>query len=218
MILKKLFPFLYKTDWHTKPDQEIRLAFTGSDGTEYYEFVNGYSCYYERYAAILDRLNEIECKVDKAFMDSFQTAMTEYLNKGDLVNASVCLQNLKDRRQYVFNQELLYDLATVWYFDKSENCYSYNPEYAEIKKKRWKNEEGRLSFFLQSHIGKYMPLPKDWEMSLVNLEAAVNQSTLTALKFHLSNIFENPKDKEKVSKLKLQVEELEGLILKKSVN
>src|SRR5690554_2222028 len=200
-LTKKLFPFLYKTDWTTKPDHEIKLAFVGSDGTEYFEFVSGYSCYYERYNAILDRLAEIDCKVDKAYLDDFQVIMKEYLTKGDLYNASILLKNLEDRRNYIFNQELLYDLATVWYFDKSENCYAYNPEYAEIKKKRWKAEKGRLSFFLQSPIGKYMPLQADWKMSLETLEKAVNLETLTALKYHLSNISEKSSDKGEIYKL-----------------
>lgn len=162
-LTKKLFPFLYKTDWTTKPDHEIKLAFVGSDGTEYFEFISGYSCYYERYNAILDRLAEIDCKVDKAYLDDFQAIMKEYLTKGDLYNASILLKNLEDRRNYIFNQELLYDLATVWYFDKSENCYAYNTEYAEIKKKRWKEEKGRLSFFFAESYRKIHALTSGLE-------------------------------------------------------
>lgn len=217
MRLVRFFKRIFnRTSWHTKPGHEIRLAFVGNDGTEYYEFVDGFSCYYERYMAIMDRLTEIECRVDKAFLDSFTMIMEEYLKKGDLYNASILLKNLNDRRDYVFNQELIYDLAAVWYFDKSENCYAYSAEYAEIKKNKWKKEKGRLSFFLQSDMKKYMPYLADYRMSLDDLEAAVNLETLTALRYHMSNMSVKDSEKEKNSKLLSQINQLEDLILSRS--
>lgn len=203
-----------KQDWLIKPNHEVKLAFIGSDGTEYFEFVNGFDMYYERYMAIMDRLSEIEKRVDKVYLDTFIKTQREYINKGDLGNAAVTLNFLEQRQNYIFNQELLYNLASCWYFDKSENPYSYNPEYADIKIKKWKNEKGRLSFFLQHPIGKYMPSIKRWESSLENLEKAVNIETITQLKFHLQNISETPKGKELKQTLGLQLQQLEELVKK----
>jgi hypothetical protein len=171
--------------------------------------VNGPDAYYERYMAALDRLSEIEQRVDYRYMDSFQSLLDEYLRKGDLVNASILNQNLRERRKYVFNVELLYNLASVWYFDKNENCYAYNYEYADQKISFWKKHKEALVFFCQSPMREYFPQLDILKDNILTYLKGFAKSDLSILKYHLSELSKTSKNVELISTLNLQIQELE---------
>lgn len=202
-----------KIEWHLKPEHQVSLAFTTADGTEYFHFTTGYNTYVDRYMAGMDRINEIEQRVDKQYLDTFQKLLREYINKGDIRMISILEQNLTDRRTYVFNQELLYNLASVWFFDKNENCYTYDYEYADQKISKWKKEKDLLAFFLQTELVNYMP-PLNISMEqLPNYIAGYSIKNLQILKYHLSQLSKKSSDSELISTLQSQIEELEELIM-----
>lgn len=211
-IIKKLFSFLYKTEWIVKPSHEIKEVFR-IDGEPYYAFVNGPDAYYERYMAGLDRISEIEQRIDRKYLDDFMKLMKEYISKGDLYNASIVIRNLEDRRNYVFNQELLYNLASVWYFSKDENCYTYNYEFADQKIQKWKKHPEALAFFLQSPMKEYFPLSDTLKENILNYLKGANLNDLSILKYHLSELSKTSKNEELISTLKLQIQELEELLI-----
>jgi len=160
----------------------------------------------------MDRINEIEQRVDAKYMDTFQKLLDQYLNKGELSNIAILNNNLRERRQYVFNVELLYNLASVWFFDKSENCYTYDYEYAEKKIARWKKDKDLLAFFLQTELKNYMPLPDIVSKNIMTYLKGQGIKDLQTLKYHLSNLSDNPKNKELISSIQSQVTELEGYL------
>jgi len=207
-FIKKIFPFLYQTRWAVQPEHQVVKAFT-SDGVDYYKFETGYNAYYERYMACMDRINEIEQRVDAKYLDSYQKMLDEYLRKGDLVNASILNNNLRERRQYIFNVKLLYNLASVWFFDKTENCYTYDYEYADKKIARWMKDKELLAFFLQTELAKFMPLPDTVKENLEIYLKGQGLKDLSSLKYHLSQLSDNPKNKELILSIQLQVSELE---------
>ncbi len=210
-FFKKIFPFLWQTRWAVQPGHQVVLAFT-SDGVDYYKFETGYNSYYERYMAGMDRINEIEQRVDAKYLDTFQKLLDEYLKKGDLVNCVIANNNLRERRQYIFNVRLLYNLASVWFFDKSENCYTYDYEYAEKKIARWMKDKDLLAFFLQTELMKFMPLPDTVKENLEIYLKGQNLKDLSILRYHLSQLSDNPKNKELISSIQSQVLELEGYL------
>lgn len=210
-FFKKIFPFLFKTTWSVQPEHQVVKAFT-SNGVDYYKFSTGYNAYYERYMAGMDRINEIEQRVDTKYMDTFQKLLDQYLNKGELSNIAILNNNLRERRQYVFNVELLYNLASVWFFDKSENCYTYDYEYAEKKIARWKKDKDLLAFFLQTELKNYIPLPDIVSKNMLTYLKGQGIKDLQTLKYHLSNLSDNPKNKELILSIQSQVTELEGYL------
>lgn len=197
-----------ETRWTIQPEHQVTLAFT-SDGVDYYKFETGYNSYYERYMAAMDRINEIEQRVDAKYLDLYQKTLDEYLRKGDLVNASILNNNLRERRQYIFNVKLLYNLASVWFFDKSENCYTYDYEYAEKKIAKWMKNKELIAFFLQTELAKFMPLPDTVKENMLTYLKGQGLNDLSKLKYHLSNLSDNPKNKELILSIQLQVSELE---------
>lgn len=199
-----------RSPWNTKAGVVIDLAFI-HEGVEYYQFVNGASMYTGRYAAAMDRINEIDCRVDKAYMDLFQKTLKEYLNKGNLQDAFILLHNLETRREWVTDQEFIYNLASVWFFDKNEDPASYDYEYAYQKIGRWKKDPAMLGFFLQTPIRNYLePLPISNESILAYFKGQ-NVRKLQMLRYHLSKLSKEDKGSEICLTYESQIKELEEL-------
>jgi len=218
MIEKGLFDFLKskpkekQPDWLVSPDVQTRYVFT-SNGVDYYELTNGYNMYYERYMAAQDRLNEIEQRCDKKYLDLYQDLLDDYLKKGDLVNIAILNKNLRDLRGYVFNVNLLYNLAAVWYFDKNENPFTFDHEYCDNKISDWKKDKEALSFFLQAPIREYLPQLNISKEDLRVYIMGLSLKELSTLKYHLSNQLKNEKDKDLTLMLQSQIEDMEALHL-----
>lgn len=201
-----------KPEWLVSPDVQTRYVFT-SNGVDYYELTSGYNMYYERYMAAQDRLNEIEQRCDGKYLDFFQTQLDAYLNKGDLVGAANLNRNLRELRSYVFNVNLLYNLASVWFFDKNENPFTYDHEYCEKKISDWKKDKEVLSFFLQAPIREYLPQLNISKEDLRTYIMGLSLKELSTLRYHLSNQPKDAKSNDLISMLQSQIEDLEALHL-----
>lgn len=211
-IFKKVAATDPVKDWTIKPEHQVEFAFKGIDGTEYYQFTTGYNSYYERYMAFMDRLSEIEQRVDKNYLDRFQKTLDEYLNKGSLKDIAVLNKHLADRRAYIGNVELIYNLASVWFFDKSENPYTYDYGYADEKIRKWRNDKDSICFFLTTPLRHYLPLPDTLVQNIKTYEKGQYVSELQTLKHHLQALSSLTKNTELISTYQLRVTELEQLV------
>ncbi|MES2731711.1 MAG: hypothetical protein V4714_08180 [Bacteroidota bacterium] len=210
-LLKKLFPFLYKTSWKLKPEHEVELAFV-SDGVEYFCFTNGFDVYSERYAAAADAINMLEMRVNREYLKTMIGLHKEYTRKGQNDNCAILIHHLEERMNHISNEELFLQLAAVWYFDKQENCYVYNPEYGEKKIARWRKDKELLSFFLQGQLSQFMPLLPSSIPHIQNYTKETNLELLRMLRFHLSSQSESSSNKDLISSIKLQILKLEELL------
>ncbi len=209
-LLNKIFP--RKLDWHVKPEHQVEFAFKGIDGTEYYHFTTGYNGYYERYMAFTDRLAEIEQRVDNKYLKLYLKTLKEYGKKGEIGEIFILSQHLEDRMDYICNVEFIYNLASVWFFDKSENPYTYDYGYADKKIRKWKADKDLLSFFLKTPLRAYIPLPDTLIESIKTFEKGQYISELSTSKYHLRNLSKGIKNLEAISMLQSRVTELEGLV------
>lgn len=197
--------------WRIPPEAEVVEAFE-HDGVKYYQFATGFTMYVERYHAGIDRMNEIEMRCDKNYLDNFQKMLSEYLKRGDLEAIAILNHNLRDLRSYVCNVELMWNLASVWYFTADENPMGYDYEVADKKIKAWKKSKDLEAFFLRSPIMDFLPpMPTSLESTPDYIHGQRLKELLT-LEFHLSRLSKESKDSELISKLKLQTEELRALI------
>ena len=210
--LKRFFPFLYRTQWVTQPGHETEFAFE-SGGVEYFCFSDNFNAYYERYMAAMDAINALEQRVTREYLERHTALVDEYVNAGKLSLIAVVNHNLKERMSHISNVELLYQLASVWYFSKEENCYTWNPEIAERKIAQWKKDKEVLSFFLKSPLKRYMPLPDSFsETLLTQYTKGQNLQELSTIKYHLLQITETPKNKDLRSILLSRIAQLKSLL------
>lgn len=211
LLLKLLSRFKGSVSWHIKPEHEVKLAFI-DQGIEYYHFTSGFNTYFERYFAAMDYLSMMEVGIHPEFMDFYKKTMREYLNKGDLVNAARLLTDLDDRGKWAMNTEMLYHLAAVFYFDKFENCYTFNADYAAEKIKKWKKNKDILAFFLKSPMNQYLPPLGISDPDIQTYTTAQKLQDLSIIKRHLNNLSTGSNNSDLISTLKSQVQELEELV------
>lgn len=148
--IKEIFP---------NATERIVEAFKLKDGTQYYKFddFNNIPC--DRGFHALSFYNEMDMRCDKAFLLAALTGITNELNKDaklDKVKIGNIISVLKERVEFIIEPECLYNLASVVYFDATENPYRYDYKYGREKVQKFKSEEME-SFFLRQPIAALIP-------------------------------------------------------------
>lgn len=211
-LLRFLFPFLFKTKWHTKPDHEIELVFT-SGGVEYFKFVNEFKIPYERAMAAMDIYTEYDERMEAKHHKDAYKSIIEFCKKGDLVAAAQEATFCIERMENITNVDLMYKLLSVLVFDKDENCYNYDYEYAEKKIKRWKQDKDIEGFFLKTPLADYLPSFSGSNLNIQSYTLEQRKQMLNHIKNRLSMLSEGSKNKDLISTLQLRIEELEELVM-----
>ena len=154
---KKLFS--KKTEFYIRPEHPYEIAFV-HQGTEYYRFKDPFNIPATRALCALDFYKELEMGCDRDFLLKHTEAAEKLINDpkqirlGDL---ALLIKQLRERIEFVKDKQLYLKLASVLYFDKSENPYIYDYAYGREKMKRWENDEEMLDFFLQHHLAILIP-------------------------------------------------------------
>lgn len=159
MPAKKKDKILTIKDIFPNATERIVEAFTLNDGTVYYKFddFNNIPC--DRGFHALSFYNEMDMRCDKAFLLAALTGITNELNKDgklDKVKVGNIVTSLKERVEYILEPECLYNLASVVYFDATENPYRFDYKYGKEKVKKFKAEE-MDAFFLRQPIASLIP-------------------------------------------------------------
>lgn len=136
----------------------IEYAFT-SGGTKYYQFADITNLPFERGITAMCVYNEVEMRCSREFLLKYTAKMDEVLNanKIDIFKINELNGILKDRLTLTADLDLAYKLASVVYFDKSENPYKYEPEYAAKKIEKWRKDKSVSDFFTLQPLRELMP-------------------------------------------------------------
>lgn len=153
-----------------KSEYVIEPAFI-HNGVQYYSYKDIFTvpCYRAMFA--IQAFEEVSLRMTREFMIEDLKAnkavferMKEYMSKGNLIAAyeqlkiaDQLLEQKKERLEWIFEPEVLYNLASIVYFDKSENPEKYDQKYSKVKIERWKKDGDSLGFFLHQPIRKYIP-------------------------------------------------------------
>jgi hypothetical protein len=196
-----------KTDWFIKPEHEVQLSFT-HNGIEYYSFVNQLNLYAKRYFAALDAIAVMDAGIDKKFINIFFKTAQEYINKQQWAQLMGLINNLYQRSTYVTNDELFLTICAVIFFDKSENPYDFNTEYAEIKKARWRKDSEVLGKLWERVPPSFLPSLDTSKMSIQNYLTAQGIEEASMLEKHLENLSLIGGNKELMNIIKSRLQEL----------
>jgi hypothetical protein len=169
-------------------DYQVKYAFTVG-GVDYYEMDDLMNQPFERAVTCLTFYGEFNQRVDRDYLAKFIEGMKKALEMvpgqpvkiPDAVNL---VRNLEDRLSFIIDADLAYKLASVVYFDKSENSAVYDFKYNQRKIDFWKKEATAKEFFFMQPLQKLIPFLKDFEANfdtyLMVTEAVKGQ--------HLKNI------------------------------
>ena len=162
MGLIKELAELWQQQWDKRREQKekyrIEYAFT-SGGTKYYRFADISNLPYERGLMAYEVYNEVGMRCSRDFLVKYAEAIDNILHeqKIDIFRIEKLNSLLKQRLAMTTDTELLYKLASVVFFDKSENPAVYEPEYAAKKIAKWRKDKGVHDFFMQKPLLELMP-------------------------------------------------------------
>ena len=150
-----------------KEKYRIEYAFT-SGGTKYYRFADISNLPYERGLMALHVYNEVEMRCSRQFLLHYADTIDKLLHEQqiDIFKINQLNEVLKQRLMMATDTELLYKLASVCFFDKTENPAVYEPEYAEKKIAKWRKDKGVRDFFTQKPLLELMPFLRSVDTDL----------------------------------------------------
>ncbi len=141
-----------------KEKYRIEYAFT-CGGTKYYRFADITNLPYERGLQAMYIYNQVEMRCSRAFLLRVTEAIEKTLSGTEINITKIYEINkmLQQRLQMPCDVELLYKLASVAFFDKTENPAVYEEAYAEKKIAKWRKDKGVADFFSQKPLTELMP-------------------------------------------------------------
>ncbi|MCW3466509.1 hypothetical protein [Chitinophaga nivalis] len=148
----------------------VKEAFT-IKGRVFFEMDDQFNLPYERGVICLRYYNEFNQRVTREYLHEHVKAVDEILTfhpgkSIDLLKLALLNRNLKDRMQWIVDEDLAYKLASVVFFDKNENPATYDTKYNQEKISFWKKEASAKEFFFSEPLRRLIPFLKDLEPNL----------------------------------------------------
>lgn len=170
---------------------QVELAFIVG-GIEYFHFPDMLTMGFERALSALTFYEELRMRTTREYLLAHCEAIENILSNPKTINIPqlvILNKNLQDRLQMIIEPEIAYKLASVMYFDKTENPYRYDFAYGQQKIDRWKRETNLVDFFLSTPIKDLIPGLDSFEENLQSYSEVVrtlNDKTFTTILSHLS--------------------------------
>lgn len=162
MGLIKRLAETWRIEWDKRREQKEKYrteyAFT-CGGTKYYRFADITNLPYERGLQALYIYNQVEMRCSRSFLLKVTETAEKLLHSQtiDIYSLNQLNEMLKQRLQMPVDVDLMYQLASVAFFDKSENPAVYEEAYAQKKIAKWRKDKEVTAFFSQSPLRDLMP-------------------------------------------------------------
>lgn len=155
---------LFKAKKDTKPRfavetlHPIIFAFE-SGGIKYYQFQDIFQLCHSRAFRAMEVYEEAQMRTTKEMLQIHIDAVDKILTgeKIDIYALKKLNDQLKERVEMVIASDTVWKLASVVFFDETENPYDYDYRYGIEKIKLWKKEKDVANFFLNTPINKLLP-------------------------------------------------------------
>ena len=168
-------------------------------GVQYYEFDTIANLPWKRGLKFLSVYNELDMKCDRFYLTKHTEAVENLLTGGkkvgfdELVKINQLNKQLKERLQLIYQEDLVYKVASVVFFDAKENPDDWEWKYALEKIEHWKKHEGVQDFFLHEPIQRLIPFLNVSEMSLEGYSQIASELDRVALENIYTNLSESQK-------------------------
>jgi len=177
--MKLLTRLFHPTRLPFTTESRIIEAFT-CGGTNYYQFDDAFNMPNERALTALTYYEELRMRCTREFLQEHCEAIEGILSDPKRINIpklAILNRQLKERLDWIFEPDIAYKLASVVYFDKTENPYRYDMKYGQKKIEHWKKTKGVDDFFLQKPLLDLIPFLKDSELNLEIYSQVLEKAT-----------------------------------------
>lgn len=186
--IKAAMPGLFKTKprFLVDPKMVIEEAFTDNAGIKYFQFSDPYLTPCVRGLHALTIYEELRMRTRKEHLDAetdhlvewSEKALNSLSGKNGKINLVATIEAIneikkvvvfrKERMNLLFPPDIAYKLASVVFFDETENPYRYDQAYGQKKIERWKQSEDMNTFFLREPLLRLMPYLQEFDQNLEN--------------------------------------------------
>lgn len=175
-----------KPVFHTQIKHPISLSFS-CGGINYYSFDDPFNTPYKRAFSALSAYEKVSMRMTPEFIKKRIEAETAIINrmkecftvKDSALNLNSLFKGLqqlernnyitKERMDFIIEEDTVLDLASVVYFDETENPALYDHDYAQKKIANWKKHyEPIHDFFLSQPILRLIPFLQDYKQDIQN--------------------------------------------------
>lgn len=174
--IKSIFSKKHKNWTAGESDLQVVPAFI-SGGVQYYCMSQIANTYCERGLQTLSVWEEWEMRCSKEYLKVWIHKMDKILDNKETIklNEIFDLKNdIKQRIEFIVpTSDIIWKLASVMFFDATENPYRCDEEYSKKKIAKWKQDNKVDAFFFDS-LRNWMPLPSMSITDLAQCLAVVN--------------------------------------------
>lgn len=164
--------------YHPDLQDKIEFAFECA-GVKYYRAIKEFTLPVGRYKWIDAYLYEVEIRMNltvlKAYIEEIRKNLNVRNNQINLDRAFQILYAMETRCNLAFEPETVKRLASVVYFDETEDLSDFDQDYAQQKIKRWTRNEN-YDFFLTRPISELLNLSN---ISVESLKKFIADSEIT---------------------------------------
>lgn len=173
----QLFKKLFQREPKFLTDSKFRIVEAFEiDGVKYYQFDDPFNTPCTRALAAIKYYEEMRMKCTLEYLTAWTDAQANILAKAkedmtvpkhNRLNLTGMFEKikelesmnarLKERMNLAMDLDLVYKLASVVFFDGTENPNVYEQRHGFEKIERWKKAEGAADFFLRQPIKKLVP-------------------------------------------------------------
>lgn len=149
------------------------------DGRTFYRFKDYFNIPYERGLKTITFYEEVRMKITYEYMQQHVEAVDKVLKsqKIDVYKLKNLNDILKERLTWYVDTDILYKLASIVFFEKSEDPRTYDFKYNAEKIEFWKKHSSVTDFFLQTPLLELMPFMAELEKNLESYSAITKELT-----------------------------------------
>lgn len=174
--------------WVLEEGHVVEPAFV-SGGVQYFMMKDSFNTFCMRALDGIAVYEKWEMRCDRNYLIQFAKALEAALNSNPLKieNIFKLKMQLDDRLNFALpSEEIIYEFASVVFFDENESPYKYDEQYNKKKIERWKADMDINAFFLTVPIKTLIPLPSLSDSDLKTYLEVIN----LASEKHLSDLQE----------------------------
>ena len=126
----------------------------------------------------MDYYDEFNMRCTKEYLTYWTDAAEKILTdnkKIKLVDLGILVKHLQERLKMIPVSDHIYKIASVVFFDESENPYHYDRDYNKKKMESWKKDPAVLGFFLQTPLSNLIPYLDSQGTSLQTYSGVVKE-------------------------------------------
>lgn len=155
----------------------IEVAFT-TKGRTFYRFKDDMRMPFSRYQVMQTFFVGYELRMDynlfKAFLEEIEKDLNGTRGNVNIGRAMITIEKMKARAELAFDPEQAYNIASVVYFDDTEDLFKYDAEHNKKKIQSWK-EAKMIDFFYTKPLSELLNLSSFSKTDLQNYLEEVGQ-------------------------------------------